>query len=226
MFSQETKQRLVSALADQGLADDLERRLFQKWVGTGDAQAALDSYQEDTAKLREWLVVALAQQEAGDELADRLEKAEDILRAVADGDEVAGSPAIAASFTGQVVGMTEDVTIEADNEGEAGNSIILGVDGIMDLDALIAGWNIAYPSNTISLTDGDGSQIPELNIALSGGEDEVLASDENTSEAIAAFGTQSISESTMERLTVALASEDAAAEFKAQYDEWIIQMND
>lgn len=224
MLSRETKLRLVHALANQELADELEKRLDQKWVGQEDAEAALASYKDD-ARLREYLVVALALKEAGDEIADRLDKAKAILAAVADGDEVEGSPAVAASFTGQVVGMTTDVTIEADNAGDAGN-IVLGVDGIMDIDALVAGWNIAYPSNTITLVDGDGSQIPETNIALSGGADEVPASDENTWESIQAFGTQSLSASAMERITVALASEEAAKEFKAAYDNWVAEMND
>jgi len=81
-------------------------------------------------------------------------------------------PAEAASFTGQVDGMSTDVTIDADNAGAAGN-VTLGVDGIMDLDALIAGWNIAYPLNTLTLSSGDGEQIPSEDIVLSGGSDEI-----------------------------------------------------
>jgi hypothetical protein len=227
MFSQETKQRLVSALADQSLADDLELRLHQEYpTSAAAAQAALDSHKENIVKMREYLIVALALKEAGDELADRLEKADTILKAIADGNEVDGSPAITASFEGQVAGMTTDVIIEADSAGVVGNSIVLDFDGLDDIDTVLAAWNLANPANTATLI-GDGSQIPDNleQIQLAGGAAEVLASDANTAPAIAAFGTQSISESTMERLTVALASEEASKELKAQHDEWVTEMN-
>jgi hypothetical protein len=229
MFSQETKQRLVSAIADQGLADDLELRLHQEYPSSAEAaQAALDSHKEDTVKMREWLVVALAQKEAGDELVDRLEKADAILKAIADGEEISGTPAIASSFEGQVAGMTTDVLIQADIEGGSGNDIVLSFDGLDDIDTVLAAWNLANTTNTASLIAGDGSQTPDdlQEIQLAGGADEIPASDENTIPAISAFGTQSISESTMERITVALASEEASKEFKAQHDSWVTKMND
>lgn len=82
---------------------------------------------------------------------------------------------VAAFFTGQVLGMTTDVTITADNEGTAGNSISLSFDGVEDIDAALLAWNTANPSNTASLTAGDGSQVPDNLevIDLDGGVDEV-----------------------------------------------------
>lgn len=83
---------------------------------------------------------------------------------------------VAAFFTGQVAGMTTDVTIVADNEGTAGNSVSLPFDGTDDIDTAISDWNLANPGNTVTLTDGDGSQIPDNleTIDLAGGVDEVI----------------------------------------------------
>lgn len=94
----------------------------------------------------------------------------------ADLDGTATIPAVegvAASFSGQVAGMTEDVTIVADNEGVAGNSISLSFDGSDDIDTVLAAWNLANPSNQATLTEGDGSQIPDNleTIDLAGGVD-------------------------------------------------------
>jgi hypothetical protein len=227
MLSRETKLRLVHALANQDLADELEKRLSQKWPSQSEAEEALASYKDDE-RLREHLIVALALKEAGDEIADRLDKAKDILAAVADGDEVAGSPAEKASFEGQVAGMTTDIELQAAEDGEIGNSILLVGDGVKDIDTLISDWNTANPENEVSLSDGDGSQVPDdqEEIQLSGGVDEVPASDANTSPAIEAFGNESLSASAMERITIALASEEAAKEFKELYDEFVYQMND
>jgi len=227
MLSESTKQRLVHALANQDMADELEKRISQELPSQSEAQEALDSYKDDE-KLREHLVVALALKEAGDEISNRLDAAKKILEAIADGNEVAGSPAVSASFDGQVAGMNTDVQIEADNEGEDGNDIILSFDGSDDIDTVLAAWNIANPANTATLASGDGSQIPDNleQIQLADGADEVLASDANTAPAVAAFGSQSLSESAMERLTVALASEEAASEFKQKFDEFVSAMND
>lgn len=87
--------------------------------------------------------------------------------------------AIAASFTGQTAGMTTPVTISADTAGLAGNVTLVG-DGSSDVDTLISDWNIANPSNTLSLDSGIGTQVPDNleEITLTGGRDahaEVLA---------------------------------------------------
>jgi hypothetical protein len=79
--------------------------------------------------------------------------------------------AVAAFFTGQVAGMTTSVTITATTVGVVGNSVILVGDGISSISTLISVWNTAFPSNTIGLTSGDGTQIPSAfaMITLSGG---------------------------------------------------------
>jgi len=88
-------------------------------------------------------------------------------------------PAVAAFFEGQVAGMTEDVRIEADNAGVVGNSILLQFDGLDDIDAVLAAWNLANPANTATLVSGDGTQIPDNleEIQLAGGADAVAVDD-------------------------------------------------
>ena len=66
-----------------------------------------------------------------------------------------------ANFVGQVAGMTTDVTIVADNPGAAGNDISLFFDGVDNINTAISNWNTANPTNTASLTVGDGTQVPD-----------------------------------------------------------------
>lgn len=80
------------------------------------------------------------------------------------------SPGSFASFTGQLPGMTTDVTITADNLGTPGNSVTLHANGTSSINTLITNWNNAHPGNTITLTSGDGTQIPTSGtITLAGG---------------------------------------------------------
>lgn len=74
--------------------------------------------------------------------------------------------AIAAFFTGQVAGMTTNVTITAVTPGAAGNSILLTGDGTSTITQLISAWNIANPSNQATLSSGDGTQIPNAAAAI------------------------------------------------------------
>lgn len=76
-----------------------------------------------------------------------------------------------ASFTGQIPGMTTNVTITANNLGVIGNSVVLTADGTSNISTLITAWNTANLSNQITLTSGDGTQIPTNGgtIHLSGG---------------------------------------------------------
>lgn len=78
---------------------------------------------------------------------------------------------VAASYTGQEAGMTTDVTITADENGTAGNSIILAFNGVLTISAVLAAWNLANPSNTASLISGNGAQVPDNSesITLLGG---------------------------------------------------------
>jgi hypothetical protein len=71
---------------------------------------------------------------------------------------------------GQVAGLTTDVTVTADFAGTAGN-ITLTADSIDDVDDLIATWNGANPTNTVTLTSGDGTQVPTVDIVLATGVD-------------------------------------------------------
>jgi hypothetical protein len=86
---------------------------------------------------------------------------------------LAGTPAIAASYTG--IGdnetFSEEVTITANTAGTAGNSITLTFDGVDDVDTVLAAWNTANPSNQATRQEGDGGQVPEDgdSLTLSGG---------------------------------------------------------
>jgi len=74
--------------------------------------------------------------------------------------------AVPASFSGQVAGMTTDVTLTAVTAGTVGNSIALTGDGTSSISSLISAWNIANPSNQVGLTSGDGTQIPSLSAVI------------------------------------------------------------
>lgn len=84
-----------------------------------------------------------------------------------------------ATFTGQVAGMTTDVTIDAENEGEAGNDIVLIGDGVSTITELADAWDSLNPGNEVVLDIGDFSQIPDLGeeIQLAGGVDAVTGMD-------------------------------------------------
>ena len=57
-------------------------------------------------------------------------------------------------------GTTQIVSIRADNAGTAGNSITISFDGVDSVNAAVATWNAANPSNTATVLQG-GSQIPD-----------------------------------------------------------------
>jgi hypothetical protein len=216
MLSNYAKERLVQAMADQDVADEIEKRLIQSSPASAqDAQDLLDSFAE--LDLEEYCAVAFANADIGAEISDRIAKAKAVLEAKANG---VGSPAVAASFEGQVAGMTTDVTIEADNAGTIGNSVLLVGDGVKDVDTLISDWNTANPANTITLAAGDGSQIPDNleEIQLAGGSN---ASDADLVSALAAFGTEELSEEAFDHAVVALADEEAAEEFKEYYNQFV-----
>jgi hypothetical protein len=141
--------------------------------------------------------------------------ASEIVARVIDEEPAAVVQAAAASFTGQVAGMIANVTIEADDEGSAGNDIALTGDGVKDIDTLISDHNTANPSATISLTDGDGSQVPDdqEEIQLAGGADysneaeemlKIISSSEKEEKQIEEY------------LIVAMASRKAGKEIYAQ----------
>jgi hypothetical protein len=86
---------------------------------------------------------------------------------------LAGTPAVAASYTGSGDNGTfsEEVTITANTAGTAGNSITLTFDGVDDVDTVLSAWNAANPSNQATLDSGDGGQVPDDgdSLQLSGG---------------------------------------------------------
>lgn len=71
------------------------------------------------------------------------------------------SPGTKASFTGLIPGMILSVTLTANNVGSAGNSIVLAGDGTSSINTLISNWNTANPSNQVTLTSGNGTQVPD-----------------------------------------------------------------
>lgn len=222
MLTKDTLFRLEHAVTDEKIADEIAARLISETPATpAEAQDILDLLDQKKSKsIEERLVVALAgdrQGAAGKELAKKLNAMIDVLKAKANGDEIA---AIAASFEGQVAGMTTDVTIVADDAGIDGNSVTLSFDGLDDIDAVLAAWNLANPANTATLASGDGSQIPDnlAEMQLAGGAE---ASDADLAPAKAKMGAEPMSEQTRFALEHALTSKDAADEFKAAFDAMV-----
>ena len=76
------------------------------------------------------------------------------------GAQIPNSTGVAASYTGTISGTATPVTITANSVGIGGNSVLLVGDGTSDIAALIAAWNTANPSNMITLSSGDGTQVP------------------------------------------------------------------
>lgn len=230
MLSNDTKNRLGHAVTDFAIGDQIAARLVESApANASEAEDLLRAIDESKNKdIKERLFSALAGDGSqGHALADRLEKMVDVLKAVADGDEVAGTPAEAASFTGQVAGMTTNVTIDADVAGEDGNLVLLSFDGSDDIDTVIAAWNLANPGNEVTLSSGDGSQIPDNGeeITLSGGADAVLDSDANLAPALAALGSEPMSAEMKTHLVSALADQKAADEFEAAFNQAIDELS-
>lgn len=77
-----------------------------------------------------------------------------------------------ASFTGQLFGMTTNITVTADNIGIIGNiDPVFLFNWMTSVDIGINTWNANNPTNTVTLTSGDGSQIPanKQKLILAGG---------------------------------------------------------
>src|ERR1035437_3674723 len=62
-----------------------------------------------------------------------------------------------AFFTGQIAGMTTDVTLTATNPGTTGNSISLPFNGSTTINFAISTWNTAHPTDLVALTSGIGT---------------------------------------------------------------------
>ena len=222
MLSKDTDFRLTHAVTDEKIADEIGARLIDTTPANESAAqsvlALLDKKQNKS--IEERLKIALAGDRAGAagaELAKKLNGMVAVIEALADGKEIA---AVAASFTGQVAGMTTNVTIDADVAGAAGN-ITLSGDGVSDIDALIASHNGGAAANEqVTLSSGDGSQVPDngADIVLSGGSD---AADNDVAPAKAAMGSEYMSKSTKFALVHALTDQKAADEFESAYNAMI-----
>jgi len=77
-----------------------------------------------------------------------------------------------AFFSGTIPGTSTAVLITANNPGVAGNAISLVFNGSNTITAAIATWNAAHPTNLVTLTSGNGTQVPSAGTTLvSGGID-------------------------------------------------------
>ncbi len=230
MLSNDTANRLDHAVTDDKVGDEIAARLISETpADASEAQEVLDILDTSAkmnAAIAERLYTGLAgdaEGRAGREIARKINGMVAVLQAQADGDEVEGSPAVAATFVGAIAGVTGDVDLEADTAGEDGNSIVLTGDGIKDLDTLVSDWNTANPANTVSLNSANGADIPDAaeEMQLAGGADEVLDSDANLAPALAAMGDEPMSDDTYECLKHALGDKRAADEFRAAYDAMV-----
>jgi hypothetical protein len=90
-------------------------------------------------------------------------------------DALEYEPGQYAYYTGQVSGMTTNITLTADTLGIIGSTISLLGDGVKTIVVLVSDWNIANPANTVSITAGDDTQIPDTGfyITLDDGVDTV-----------------------------------------------------
>lgn len=219
MLSKDLVFRLTHAVTDEKIADEIAARLEVSATpaNPSEAQDVLDLLDESRSRaVEERLIIGLAGDGSqGLELAKKINLMVEVLKAKADGDEIS---AVAASFSGQVAGMTTDVVIDADVAGAAGN-ITLTADSVTDIDGLIAAHNAgAGAGEEVSLTSGDGSQVPTEDIVLAGGSD---ASDGNLAPAKLAMGSEPMSEDARFHLEHALGSKAAADEMKAAYDAMV-----
>ena len=84
---------------------------------------------------------------------------------------------LSGSFDALTGGTPEAINLTADNTGIIGNNIVITGDGIDLLSTLVSNWNAANPTNTITLTEIEGSDYTPSNgetFTLSGGVDEVI----------------------------------------------------
>ena len=84
-----------------------------------------------------------------------------------------------AHFNGVIPGTSTSVLLTANNPGLIGNNISLSFSGSNTITAAIATWNAANPSNQVSLTSGNGSQVPSFGATsvLDGLEGSIVATD-------------------------------------------------
>ena len=84
---------------------------------------------------------------------------------------------LSGSFAATTGGVPEAINLTADNLGVSGNGIVIIGTGAILLSTLVSNWNAANPTNTITLTEIEGSDYTPSNgetFTLSGGVDEVI----------------------------------------------------
>ena len=76
-----------------------------------------------------------------------------------------------ASYSGTIAGTSTAVVITANTLGPSGAAVVLTFTGSNSISSAISTWNTANPSNAVTLTSGDGTQIPSVGtISPSGGQ--------------------------------------------------------
>jgi hypothetical protein len=223
MISRDTEFRLIQTVTSQKIGEEIAARLAVSVTPStaDDAQDILDILDPRSNKsIAERLNEDLSGDgdgSAGTELARKINGMVKVLQAKANG---IGQPAQAAHFTGQVTGMTTDVTITSAHTGTIGNSVALLFDGIKTITTVISDWNTAHPTNTVTLTAGSGSQVPanSQEIDLSGGH---VDTDNDLSAAKSAMGNQHMSNAHFEVLVDALADRASAKDFRKAYNTMV-----
>lgn len=220
MLSKSTLNRLEHAVTDPKVGDEIAARLINVTPANAAAAIAvlkiLDSSDKMALEISQRLFHSLAGDaygKAGKEITKKINGMIGVLKAKANG---VSNPAVAAFFAGTVAGMATSVTITASTAGAAGNVAL--VQNGTTITALIAAWNIAHPSNQLTLSSGNGSQTPTANITLTGGTDSV---DADMAPAKAAMGAEIMSAVTKNCLVHALADKKAADEFEAAYNAMV-----
>lgn len=232
MASANLTTRMKHAIANEALSQEILKRasVTSAPANAAAAQAILATLDESkNEKIAEYCKVAFAGDgKVGVEIAKKLNGMVAVLKAQANGSEVAEIPEVPAQpadFFGDILvsGLPESYSLEADNAGVIGNSIILTFDGILSVADVANAWNVANPSNTVSLLDGSPTSIPDNGevIQLAGGADAVPAvpgSDTDVAPAKAAMGSESMSEEAHVHAIHALADKAAADEFKSLFN--------
>lgn len=238
MASANLTQRMKHAIANEELSLEILKRVSvtSAPANAAAAQAVLASLDESkNEKIAEWCKVAFAGDgKAGDEIAKKVVKMMDVLKAKANGEEVAGSPstpAVKAEFNAglNVSSAPESFHFRAVTAGAAGNSIELFFDSVTDVSGIILAWNAANPTNQVELVSGnpatvvDGGEVA----MLFGGADEVpgaAGQDTDLQPAKDAMGNEPMSSEVYTHAFTALADKEAADEFKSLYNAMVSAM--
>lgn len=162
MLSQDTAYRLDHAVTDEKVGDEIAARLIDTApANAGEAQDILDIL-DLSAKMKsdiaERLYVGLAGDadgRAGKELAKKINGMVDVLKAQADGDEVA---AVAATAT---LNLTADITLTSAAAGAARNTNTLTIQveapAANPTDTILADVTGAAAAIVITITPNDGT---------------------------------------------------------------------